>query len=472
MIVRKLKTGKLMLPLLAAAALTAALIAVGCTAGLGSSAGTTVASTSKTLVPVSLTDAPSDQVLAASLTINSVVLTDSSGATASVLSAPFTFEAAHLDAVQEPLLTPSIPEDTYASVTLTYSNAQVAYFDTTTGKIVLVTGTLANTPQTITFTSPITVSNTSTGLLIDYLVANSVTISGSTVDVAPEFNVSAVSIAAQPTNGLNGLQCGVNGQVTALGTGSFTLETAEGTSLTIYVNSSTVYQGLSGFSALAVDAFVQVDTQTQTNGELLAVRISEQGPPPAKGIVLVGPVTAVTGSPATSFTQIVRQQVGPNATANPVQVDTIAIDSSTTFQLPYQLNNLSGGTLPFTATFSAATLFAGQNVAVATNSVSDNAATATSVTLAPQTVNGTIASITTGSGGDIYTLTLNSTGWLAKLTGLTTVTVYTNSNLKQISSTTPAVGSTIRFHGFLFESNGSLVLLADVQAPPPGQPMM
>jgi len=104
--------------------------------------------------------------------------------------------------------------------------------------------------------------------------------------------------------------------------------------------------------------------------------------------------------------------------------------------------------------------------------VSDNAATATSVTLAPQTVNGTIASITTGSGGDIYTLTLNSTGWLAKLTGLTTVTVYTNSNLKQISSTTPAVGSTIRFHGFLFESNGSLVLLADVQAPPPGQPMM
>lgn len=469
---RKLEIGKSALPLLAVAALTVAMVAVGCTAGLNS-ALTTVTSTSTALVPVSITDAPGDQVVAASLTINSVVLTDSKGATASVLSAPFTFEAAHLDAIQEPLFTPSIPEDTYVSVTLTYSNAQVAYIDPTTNQIVLATGTLANTSQTITFSSPITVSNTATGLLIDYLVANSVTISGSTVDVTPQFNVSAVPIAAQPTNGLNGLQCGINGQVTALASDSFTLETPEGTSLTIYVNSSTVYQGLSGFSALAVDAFVQVDTQTQTNGELLAVRIAEQGPPPANGMMLVGPVTAVTGSPATSFTQVVRQQVGPNASANPIQVDTIAINGSTTFQLPFQLNNLSGGTLPFTATFSAATLFAGQNVAVATSGVSNNAATALNIALAPQTVDGTIASITSGPGGaEIYTISLNSTGWLAKLTGLSTVTVYTNGNLQQVGPTAPTVGSTIRFNGFLFKSNGALVLLAGVQGPPPGQRMI
>ena len=469
---RKLEIGKSALPLLAVVALTVALVVVGCTAGLNS-ALTTVTSTSTALVPVSITDAPSDQVVAASLTINSVVLTDSKGATASILPAPFTFEAAHLDAIQEPLFTPSIPEDTYVSVTLTYSNAQVAYIDPTTNQIVLATGTLANTSQTITFSSPITVSNTSTGLLIDYLVANSVTISGSTVDVAPQFNVAAVPIAPQPTNGLNGLQCGINGQITALGSNSFTLQTPEGTSLTIYVNSSTVYQGLSGFSALAVNAFVQVDTQTQTNGELLAVRIAEQAPPPANGMMLVGPVTAVTGSPATSFTQVVRQQVGPNATANPIQVDTIAINGSTTFQLPFQLNNLSGGTLPFTATFSASTMFAGQNVAVATNGVSNNAATALNIALAPQTVDGTIASVTAGSGGaEIYTITLNSTGWLVKLTGLSTVTVYTNGNLQQVGPTAPTVGSTIRFNGFLFKSNGALVFLAGVQGPPPGQPMM
>src|SRR5580658_2866953 len=122
MIVRKFEFGKSALPLLAAAALTVALVVVGCTAGLNSSSLATVASTSRTLVPVSITAPPGDQVVAASLTINSVVLTDSSGATASVLSAPFTFEAAHLDAIQEPLFTPSIPEDTYVSVTITYSN--------------------------------------------------------------------------------------------------------------------------------------------------------------------------------------------------------------------------------------------------------------------------------------------------------------------------------------------------------------
>jgi hypothetical protein len=45
-------------------------------------------------------------------------------------------------------------------------------------------------------------------------------------------------------------------------------------------------------------------------------------------------------------------------------------------------------------------------------------------------------------------------------------------NLQQLNSLAPTVGSTIRFHGFLFKSNGALVLLADVQAPPPGQPVI
>lgn len=61
---RKLEIGKSALPLLAVAALTVALVVVGCTAGLNS-ALTTVTSTSTALVPVSITDAPGDQVVAA-----------------------------------------------------------------------------------------------------------------------------------------------------------------------------------------------------------------------------------------------------------------------------------------------------------------------------------------------------------------------------------------------------------------------
>jgi len=52
--------------------------------------------------------------------------------------------------------------------------------------------------------------------------------------------------------------------------------------------------------------------------------------------------------------------------------------------------NLLAAGLPFKPTFNASTLFAGQVVAVQTGGVSNNAATAQTVFLAPQTVSGTI----------------------------------------------------------------------------------
>jgi len=457
---------------------TAALVVAGCTAAnTVSSIGTTV-TTVKASVPVSITDAPDDQVIAASLTLNSIVLTDASGKTASILSAPYTFEATHLDAVQEPMFTPAIPEDTYTSVVLMYSNAQVAYIDPTTKKIVQGTATLANTSQTITFATPIVIGNTTTTLLVDYLVASSVSISGSSVTVTPVFNVEAAPIPAQPTNGTNGLQCGIQGQVTALSTSDFTLTNAAGAALTIYVNSSTQYQGLIGFSALAVGALVEVDTQTQSNGTLLATRVEEHAPPPPLGSqaeMLVGPVTAVTGSPAASFTQVVRQNIGGAATTTTIATDTITVGSTTTFLLPGRFTNVSGGAPPFTPTFTASTLFAGQVVSVATTGVTSNAATAESVALSPQTVGGTIASIlapSSSAGYTTYTLTLTTGGWLNTLTGLTTVTVYTNGNVQAINTAALAAGDNARFNGFLFKNNGSLVLLADVQAPGPGNPIV
>jgi hypothetical protein len=436
------------------------------------SAASTPAAT--TAVPVSITDAPSDRVIAASLTLNSIVLTNSKGATTSILSAPATFEATHLDAVQEPLFTPAIPEDTYTSVTLSYSNAQVAYIDPTTKQVVLGTAMLANNSQVFTFPNAVVVNNTTESLLIDYLVANSVSISGSTVTVTPAFHIAVAPIPQQPTNGTNGLQCGVKGKVTALGTDSFTLVNGAGISLTVAVNANTQYQGLSGFSALAVGALVEVDLATQANGGFLALRVEEQAAPNMATQLLVGPVVSVTGSPATSFAQMVRQKVGPAATAIPVETDTITINGSTTFLLPGRFNNLAGGPLPFTATFSAATLFAGQSVSVATNGVTNNAATAVFVALNPQTVGGTIASIgNPGSpaGFTSYTLTLPSDSWLATLTGKTTVTVYTNANVQAINSAPLTVGDTARFHGFLFNNKGTLVLLAAVEADGPGNPI-
>ncbi len=464
-----------------AALITAALIVAGCTAANNlTNVGTTINSTAVT-VPVTITDAPSDQVVAASLTLNTVVLTDSKGQTASILTAPLTFEATHLDAVQEPLFTPSIPEDTYTSVALTYSNAQVAYLDPTTKQLVLATGTLANSSQTITLPTALTINNTTTSLLIDYLVANSVTISGSTVTVTPQFHVAPAPIAAQPTNGTNGLQCGIKGKVTALGTNQFTLTNPEGFSLAIGVNGATQYQGLSGFSGLATGMLVEVDVEMQTNGTLMALRVEEDVPPNATAQLLVGPVIAVSGSPATSFTEVVRQKIGPTPTSAAVEKDSITVTGSTQFVLPGRWQNLVVVGVPFTPTFNASTLFAGQVVAVQTNGVTNNAATALNVTLAPQTVAGTITSILPPVNNVVpnwvkTTIALPSGSWLATLTGQTTVIVFTPVGcstsavcfLQQLSSTAPQVGGMVRFNGFLFNNNGTLTMVAVVEGPPPG----
>jgi hypothetical protein len=453
---------------------TAALIVAGCTAASNFVSNGSTVGAQTTYIPVSITDAPGDQVVAASLTLNSVVLTDQKGQTTSILAAPLTFEAAHLDAMQEPLLTPAIPQDTYTSVAVTYSNAQVAYFDPTTKQLVLATATLANTSQVFTFPTPLAVNSTSASLIIDFLVAPSVSISGSTVTVTPQFNIAPAPIAATPTNGTNGLMTGIKGKVAAIGTNQFTLSNPEGLSVVVDVNSGTQYQGLSGFSALAVGALVEVDVAVQNNASLLALRVEEQVPPNATAELLVGPVTAVTGSPATSFIQVVRQQVGPAATTTPVQKDTITVTGSTQFVLPGLFANQVAAGVPFTPTFNASTLFAGQVVAVQTSGVSSNAATAQTVFLAPQTVAGTItgglAPNCMGCWGEL-TLTLPAGSWLASVTGQSTVTVILPTGIQALPGATAAASSVVRFNGFLFENHGALTLVAVVEGPPPGTPI-
>jgi len=465
-------TGVLMLVCASVLTLGGLLIA-GCSAG-GALSSISTSGASSVAVPVSITDDPGDQVVAASLTLNSIVLTNTKGVTASILAAPASFEATHLDAVQEPLFTAAVPQDTYTSATLTYSNAQVAYFDASSKKVVLTTATLANTSQTITFPAPVTVNNTTTALLVDYMVANSVAISGTTVTVTPAFHLSAAPIPAQPTNGTNGLQRGVKGKISALGTNTIKLSKPNGFSLVVAVDTNTQYQGVSGFSKLAVGQVVEADVELQTNGTLLALRIEMQIAPNATGVMLVGPVTGVTGSPATSFTQMVREKIAPATSVIPVEADTITINSSTQFLLPGRYNNLVLAGSPYTPTFNASTLFAGQAVAVYANGVTANAATALSITLAPQTVGGTISSTlapTCLSCWSTITLTLPSGSWLASITGKSTVTVLLPPGAEVIGSASPVASTTARFNGFLFNNNGTLTLLAAVEGPGAGTPI-
>jgi len=190
----------------AASLLVLGLVIAGCSNSTTSMnpPNNTIPNTNTSTSPVGITDAVNNQVLATSLTLNSIILTDNMGkVTTNLLAAgPITFEAAHLDAVQEPFFSAAIPEDTnpYVSVTLTYSNAQVAYVNTATTPASIVldsTPTLANTSKTVTFASPITISNTTTSLLVDYLVTQSVAISGCTASGLALFAITVVDRVAR-----------------------------------------------------------------------------------------------------------------------------------------------------------------------------------------------------------------------------------------------------------------------------------
>jgi len=472
----------------AASLLALGMVIAGCTSSVTSTSSTSniIPNTSTSATPVRITDAASDQVLAASLALNSLILTDNTGkVTTNLLPASgITFEASHLDAVQEPLFSPAIPEDTYVSVTLTYSDAQVAYMDSTTHAIDLVTATLANTSQTITFSAPITISNTTTSLLIDFLVPKSVAISGSAVTVTPQFTVGAVPITSS-------LAVTHKGKVTGIEASKdyFSLTDASGTVFTIYVNGSTVFQDANTSSSctgiaclstiLQVNAIVEVDTvitatatTTIPAGLLLAQRVEVDEPASSGKKLLLGPVTSrtptATGTAATSFDMVIRQLVG-NGTANAVETVDVSVTGSTSFILPPRYA-LFATALPFTPSFNSSSIFAGQHVAVVTTTagVTSGAATAATVLLQPQTITGVITNIAPSGSYTVYTVTLPAVSWLATVTGQSTVLVYTNSKVVSLTATTPAVSATMRFNGYLFNVGGTLRLLACAQANAPG----
>ena len=467
-------------------ALTAGLLS-SCSNSISPSDITNVGTAAAT-VPVLITDAPSDQLVAFTLTLNSITLTDTAGKTASVLGSPTTIEICHLNGIQAPLVTASIPEDTYVSATITFSSPQITYI-TGAGLPVTVTPTLATTSFSLTFPAPITVSNTSTSLLVDLLAGQSVAINGTTVTVTPVFSVKAVPPPTTiPPPNQNGTGMQQMATVVSVSGTSLTLEPGSGPNFTVTTNSSTVLQGFTALSALTPGELVQVDfivsqacaqnlgsTAQCTPPVLLATRI-QLAPPPPTGQppinLLSGPVTSVSSG---SFKMALMQGLGPAVSpvaASAVSVFTVTTNSSTTFAITPQFVSLAG--LPFTPSFSPTNITAGQTVGVVASSVSGTTATALNVYLVPQTIGGTVTAVSTSGSYTAYTLTLNSGSAFASLSGASTVTVYTSAATAgppiATNNTPIKAGSQVRFNGLIFNTgSGAFSMVAGCSPDgPPG----
>ena len=394
--------------------LSLAIIGIAGCGGTGGGTSTPRGGSTSVAMQVSLSDAPADQLLSLQLTINSIVLTSTSGATAGILPAATTVEVSHLQATAQPVSEVTVPQGTYTGATVSISNVTAVYVNLS-GQIAQANFSGAfNVP--VTFSPNLIVGTSALALNLDLNLAQSLQslASGGFVPVmTPTINnVPAPSQQEEGTGGVHDL----TGIVTSVGSSSFALAVRQAaTSLTIVVNSSTQLTGVSGLSGLAAGDIVEVDAAMQSDGTLLASKVEvEVGvKQEAEGVVVSR--TAGSGSTPNTFTVAVQNSAGTGA-PSPGTLVSVGADNTTTFVLPSDEASLSG--LPFTPAFSSfANLAVGQRVEVRTTS--DFAAIVATVKLGLQALSGT----PTSQNVNQYTLTLPVTGDSAfhLLTGATSI---------------------------------------------------
>lgn len=460
--------------LAAAAALGIALLA-GCGGG-GTSTGPVLHG--NTTVALLASSTANDQLIEFPLALSNLTLTNQKGKTVTVFSSPLSAEYIHLNGNLEPLINVSIPQGIYTSATATYDGAAPVCLGQATSGGLLIDGAL-NGPGTPTVTvnlpQPITVTGTAMGLVLNLQVSASAPFSGAcaqnlSVPVAPVFNLTPLTIAAQPTNSTNGKAVGLAGTVTSIdasGTG-FTVTAPIG-----YWNSnppvwqvstsgSTVFQGINSASGLTSGIPVDMDVALQTDGSLMATRVAVYNSDATNAALSVGQVIT-PGYSASSVDGLTTQESGGLA-----EYDDVFSYGGATSQISGQFTNLQS--LPFAATFDAASTFGGQNVLVTSNAPPVDGfpplpLPIASMTLVPQTINGTVSAISTSGSLTVYTVTLAPYDLLPQLAvqpdqptlaSPNTVVVYADSSTQMLNSGSVAVGSVVRFYGLLFNDSGTL----------------
>ncbi|HSM87736.1 MAG TPA: DUF5666 domain-containing protein [Candidatus Limnocylindrales bacterium] len=399
---------------------------------------------------VKIGDAPADSVIAFELTVTSVSLTSSSGSTVSVFSGSREIELAHLAATVEPMALSNVPAGTYTKASIGFNGAEVTYIPTTgttpVEKHFTTSGTVDVTPA-----SPVTIGTGSNVLSIDVNLAQSLTFdaTGNVTAVSPVFNLSSVAVAAESEQDEESgeIEDAVGTVSAAPANNSFVLSLQmSGQSATFNVDANTSFSdGLTAFADIKQGMLLRVDATTGANGAFNAKKVELVE---ASGSEAEGFITATT-SPLTSFTMVNTDGAGSGmTTANVGTTFTVNVAAGTKFRVNTDKIDLSGLSFVFGA---ATDLVKGQNVEVeSAGAASAGAITAEKVTLSKQALSGTVsAAAITGTTGT-FTLTLAADSAFAKITGVTSVTVYQQpgTELKGISLVTNS--ASVKVRGMLF----------------------
>jgi hypothetical protein len=459
-----------------------AILAVSLTTGCGSGGSTAPPKLSgSTDVTLIMSSTANDQVTRFAVQLQTLTLTSQSGKTVTLLSSQQPSEFMHLNGGIEPLTTLNVPQDIYTSATVTLGAVFVCLAQVPDGGLEIANYSIVNQPPTVTLPTPITVTGTSMGLLLNMQVADSAVFPGcysnppfEGFSMTPTFNLTPFVVAASPTNSGNGKVSGLTAEVASVGAAgaSLTLTIAGGPfgsrTLSASSNSATVFQGISGASALAPGMFLNMDGAIQSDGSVLATRIAVEDSSaindssgPVMFVDYVEPLLELYGRTELGSLQTIGTQSG-------IYFDIPTFDlSNAAFNISGQLANLQN--LPFVPSFNASNVVAGQNVDVtsANFSLVGGVYTPTNtINLVPQTIDGQIvASQPNGSFTD-YTVSLASydlfptlavqQGQTTLLTNPSQVEVYVDSNTQMVNTQALAPGSTLRFYGLVFNDSGTL----------------
>ena len=387
---------------------------------------------------------------------------------------------------------------TYTSLTLTFANPQLTIFNGTGSAV----GSCANnavcqltpttTPLTLTFSSPpfpLTVSaNTPVALQLD-IHLNKIIQSDLSVNLAAPNAVSVAQLpsvpAGHPNRGLGHLI----GTVQSLGTNQFTLETPWGRTLTIDVNSSTIYDipptavcgGLcnltcQGIGCLIVGDIVKLRVSLQPDGSLLASEVDYIEGPGQE--IYEGTIVSLSPPGAPTAMNLFLQKTGPGSSAAfsgvfatvtvPATGVTYSVDSGS-FTMP---------SVPTMGTFTnAGGLLAGQEVTVsaagsvttapgsgATWGLPTLSFTASSIALEPGQITGIITGVGASSSSfvisPVASFFLNYLNIPRSLSNPIDLSVYATSQttydgLNPDSFSGLAANNLVSVQGWLFQYTGA-----------------
>jgi hypothetical protein len=244
---------------------------------------------------------------------------------------------------------------------------------------------------------------------------------------------------------------GVQGAVVSASGSTIVIATEKsGIQLSFSTNASTTYDGVSGLSGIQPGEIVQIDARTQTDGSLIATKIEIEDAQ-NNSLETDGIVTSVNGHPAVSLKLLVQGEVSAAPSGSkPVLGSEILVTilGSTTYKINADHVDLSN--LPFTPVFNGSTIAPAQRVETDVDSPNTMAVLASKVKLQQQSLSGIVSGYTATNGHGSLTLTLSSDSMFAKLTGLTTITVYQQSATKLKNIPPISNGDTLRVRGLLF----------------------